>query len=182
MPLLPWTISTSQSVYTTRVFSLHQHHATSQLNPGKQGLFSVLEAPDWVNVIAITTEQKVVMIRQFRQGTRDITLEIPGGMVDAGEDFLTAGLRELKEETGGVGGDALQIGMVAPNPAIQSNHCATILVKDVVLGELFLDGNEEIEVILYPLSDVSRLIREGEITHSLVIAAFHHYHLHCTHP
>jgi len=182
MSLLPWKISSSTSVYTTRVFSLHQHHATSQLNPTKQGLFSVLEAPDWVNVIAITTDQQVVMIRQFRQGTRDITLEIPGGMVDAGEDFLTAGLRELKEETGGVGGDALQIGVVAPNPAIQSNHCATILVTDVVLGEQSLDGNEEIEVVLYPLSEVSRLIREGEITHSLVIAAFHHYHLHCTHP
>ena len=88
----------------------------------------------------------------------------------------------MKEETGGVGEHAQQLGVVAPNPAIQRNHCGTILVRDVTLGEQELEGNEEIEVVLYPLSEVSDLIRNGEITHSLVIAAFHFYHLHKMNP
>ena len=108
----------------------------------------MLDAPDWVNVIAVTPDEQVVMIRQYRQGTRQITLEIPGGMVDPGEDFMTAGFVNLKEETGGVGQHAEQIGVVAPNPAIQRNNCGTILVKDVILGEQSLEGNEEIEVVL----------------------------------
>ena len=72
--------------------------------------------------------------------------------------------------------------MVAPNPAIQQNYCGTILVRDVELGEQSLEGNEEIEVVLYPLSDVPDLIRTGQITHSLVIAAFHFYQLHVKAP
>ena len=178
MILKPWTIHHIQSVHQTRVFTLLEQTSSSVINPKKYGKFSVLEAPDWVNVIAITADEQVVMIRQYRQGTRDITLEIPGGMVDPGEDFMTAGLRELKEETGGVGEHAEQIGVVAPNPAIQQNHCGTILVRDVVLGDQDLEGNEEIEVVLYPLHEVPNLIRKGTITHSLVIAAFHLYHLH----
>lgn len=178
MSLKPWTIHDTQPVYQTRVFTLLEQKSSSIINPEKKGTFSVLKAPDWVNVIALTSDEQVVMIRQYRQGTRDITLEIPGGMVDPGEDFMTAGLRELKEETGGVGQQAEQIGVVAPNPAIQQNHCGTILVRDVVLGEQNLEGNEEIEVVLYPLTDVSDLIRTGQITHSLVIAAFHFYQLH----
>ncbi len=180
MPVLPWKVIQTETVLSTRVFTVHQQRAHSQLSPDKEGLFSILEAPDWVNVIALTPTEEVVFIRQFRHGTQKMTLEIPGGMVDPGEDFLTAGLRELKEETGGVGIDAQQIGVVAPNPAIQQNHCATILVHDVELGEQSLDGNEEIDVLLYPLSAVPELIRSGEIVHSLVIAAFHHLHLHRT--
>ena len=182
MSLQPWAIHDTQSIHQTRVFTLLEQRSSSIINPEKEGVFSVLDAPDWVNVIAITPDDHVVMIRQYRQGTRDITLEIPGGMVDPGEDFMTAGLRELKEETGGVGVHAEQIGVVAPNPAIQRNHCGTILVRDVILGEQELEGNEEIEVVLYPLSEVNNLIRSGEITHSLVIAAFHYYHLYKMNP
>ena len=177
MPIQSWTIHHTQSIHQTRVFTLIEQSSSSVLNPEKKGTFSVLMAPDWVNVIALTPDNEVVMIRQYRQGTRDITLEIPGGMVDPGEEFISAGLRELKEETGGVGSYAEQIGVVAPNPAIQQNYCGTILVRDVVLGEQSLEGNEEIEVVLYPLSDVPSLIQTGQITHSLVIAAFHFYHL-----
>ena len=177
MSIQPWQIHSCTSVLETRVFSVHQQVASSVTNPNKRGIFSVLDCPDWVNVIALTPDEQVVMIRQYRQGTGDVTLEIPGGMVDPGEDFMRAGLRELTEETGGIGENAVQIGIVAPNPAIQNNRCATILVQNVVLGEQCLEGNEEIEVHLYPLAAIPSLIRTGQITHSLVIAAFHHLHL-----
>lgn len=174
----PWTLLSYEKALETRVLDVYIQRTQSQDHPEKKGDFVVLDMVDWVNVIAITTEQQVVFIRQYRQGTRKITLEIPGGMVDAGEDFLTAGLRELKEEAGGVGTSVMQIGVCEPNPALQRNRCGTILVTGVELGESDWDPNEEIEVVLVPLSDVPNLLRSGAVTHSLVIAAFQWLHLH----
>ena len=174
----PWTLLSHQKTLETRVLDVYTQRTQSQDHPEKGGNFVVLDMVDWVNVIAITPEQQVVFVRQYRQGTREVTLEIPGGMVDAGEDFLTAGLRELKEEAGGVGTSAIQIGVCEPNPALQRNRCGTILVTDVELGESDWDPNEEIEVVLVPLLDVPNLFRSGAVTHSLVIAAFHWLHLH----
>ncbi len=174
----PWNILSQKLVHHTRVLDMYNQRAQSQDFPEKSGDYVVLDVPNWVNVIAITADDQLVMVRQYRQGSRTITLEIPGGMVDPGEDFVTAGVRELLEETGGVGGSPIQIGVTEPNPALQTNLCGTILIQDVVMGEQDLDPNEEIEVLLVPLSEVSNLIRQGEITHSLVITAFHWYHLH----
>ena len=174
MPLLPWVITAEQELYRTRVFTILGHRAQSQLNEAKQGSFVVLDAPDWVNVIALTQNNEVVMVRQFRHGSREITLELPGGMCDPGEDFIVAGQRELREETGAVGENAQLIGVVEPNPAIQNNRCGTILVRDVTFGAQSLDHNEEIEVTLIPLDQISSCIQQQQITHSLVVAAFYH--------
>ena len=174
MPLLPWLITAEQELYRTRVFTLLGHRAQSQMNEAKQGSFVVLDAPDWVNVIALTPDNEVVMVRQFRHGSRQITLELPGGMCDPGEDFVVAGQRELREETGAVGTSTELIGVVEPNPAIQNNRCGTILVRDVTFGPQALDNNEEIEVELIPLDQIQTYIQRQQITHSLVVAAFYH--------
>lgn len=176
--LRPWTLLSYTKTLSTRVLDVYTQRTQSQDHPDKQGDFVVLDMVDWVNVIAITKDEQVVFIRQYRQGTREITLEIPGGMVDPGEDFVTAGVRELKEEAGGVGTTALQIGVCEPNPALQRNRCGTILVTGVELGPPDLDPNEEIEVVLIPLVDVPDVLRSEAVTHSLVIAAFHWLHLH----
>src|SRR6187200_1493558 len=87
--------------------------------------FSLIEAVDWVNVIALTPDEQVVLIRQYRVGTAKVCLEIPGGMVDPGEDAATAAARELVEETGYTSSRWELLGTVAPNPAIMTNtlHC-----------------------------------------------------------
>ena len=178
--LRPWNILSTELIHQTRVLDLVSQRSQSVEFPERIGDYVVLDVPNWVNVIAITPDEQMVLIRQFRQGTGKMTLEIPGGMVDPGEDFVTAGVRELLEETGGVGVNPIQIGVAEPNPALQNNLCGTILVRDVVLGEPNLDPNEEIEVVLVPVTEVPELIRTGEIAHSLVITAFHWYHLHVT--
>ena len=96
-------------------------------------------------------------------------------MVDEGEGYLDAGVRELVEETGYVGGEPRLIGEVSPNPAIQNNRCGTLLIEDCQLSSTTaLDEHEEIEVFTAPLSEVLEMIRSGAINHALVLAAFQH--------
>lgn len=133
----------------------------------------LIDAPDWVNVIAVTPDDRVVLIRQFRFGVWSSTLEIPGGMVDLGEDPAAAAARELEEETGFVPAEVRSLGWVHPNPALQNNRCHSYLAlrcEKVHAGHP--DPGEDIQVELRPRSDVPELIRRREITHSLVVAAF----------
>jgi 8-oxo-dGTP pyrophosphatase MutT (NUDIX family) len=173
--VLPWTHSADELVAETRIFSLRRRNGQSPTSPEKQGEFVYLESPDWVNVVAITGDEAVLLIEQFRHGTAEVTLEIPGGMVDPGEDALAAGVRELLEETGFGGGSARLIGSVSPNPAILDNRCYTVLAEGVErISDQALEANEEIVVRLHPLAEVPDLVRRGVIHHALVVAAFHH--------
>jgi 8-oxo-dGTP pyrophosphatase MutT (NUDIX family) len=137
-----------------------------------------LESNDWINVIPLTPQKEVVMIYQYRHGIRDNTLEIPGGILEERDSPEAAARRELYEETGYKETEMLLLGSVHTNPAFLNNRCFTYLAKDVSLaGEQELDDKEDIEVVLKPLSDIPRLIREGKITHSLVLAAFYRFYM-----
>jgi len=134
--------------------------------------------PEWVNVVAVTPKEEIVLIRQFRHGTRAVTLEIPGGMVDPGETPLEAARRELLEETGYGTENRRLLGTVHPNPAIQDNSCYTYLATGAVkISEQQTEGTEDIEVFTAPVSETDKMVLEGNITHSLVIAALYWYSL-----
>jgi 8-oxo-dGTP pyrophosphatase MutT (NUDIX family) len=133
---------------------------------------TVIDAPDWVNVVPITPAGEVVLVRQFRFGTWANTLEIPGGMLDPGEDALGAATRELEEETGFRPARVTALGASHPNPAIFGNRLHSFLAEGCVkVHDGKQDGSEDIEVVLVPRADLPRLVRDGEITHSLVLAA-----------
>jgi ADP-ribose pyrophosphatase len=134
--------------------------------------FVVIHAPDWVNVVALTPSGHIVLVRQFRYGIDEFSLEIPGGVIDAGEDPVSAGLRELREETGFSGAPAKLLGTVRPNPAMQSNRCHFVFVEQAEkMHDLEWDPDEELQVITLPVDEVLALARSGGIVHSLVLNA-----------
>jgi ADP-ribose pyrophosphatase len=134
--------------------------------------FVVIDAPDWVNVVALTPDHRLVMVNQFRHGIDTFSWETPGGVVEAGEDPVTAGVRELCEETGFVGSGARLLGQVHPNPAIQNNTCYFVLVENAVRsGAQAWDPDEEIEVQAVPAEEVLGWAFSGRITHGLVVNA-----------
>ena len=138
--------------------------------------FYRLEFPAWVHVIAVTEEEQLVLIRQYRFGSDRMELEIPGGAVESGEDPLLAGLRELREETGYVAREARIIGTVRPNPAIQDNLCHTVLALGArQLTAATPEELEEIEVLTLPFDEVLQRVTAGELQHGLVLNGLMYY-------
>jgi 8-oxo-dGTP pyrophosphatase MutT (NUDIX family) len=138
----------------------------------------VIESQDWVNIIPLTVDHRVVMIRQYRHGSREVTLEIPGGLVDSGDTPEGAAARELSEETGYQADKMLKIGVSNPNPAIFNNRCYTFVARNVRKArDPIPDQTEDIEVVLVPLMDIPELIRKGKIDHAIVISAFYWFFL-----
>lgn len=172
MKAINWEELKSAEVYRTSIFTVHKVRARSTAS-GREHDFDILQTPDWVNVIAATDTGGVVLIRQYRHGTREVTLEIPGGMVEPDEPPLEAARRELAEETGFTADNWEQIGVVEPNPAFQTNRTYTFVARGARLtAEPQPDPNEEIEVEEHPLADIPGLMRDGTIKHALVVCAF----------
>jgi len=171
----PWKVISSTLDKSYRVFSLRTDRAVSP-RTGQDHDFFILESSSWVNIIPLTPQEEVVLVRQYRHGIRDITLEIPGGLVEQNDNAEKAAHRELFEETGCRTSEMILLGSVHPNPAIQNNLCYTFLARDVSFyGEQHQDEKEDIEVVLRPLHEIPKLIRNGHITHALVLAAFYRF-------
>lgn len=173
MSLTPWKIIESRHpMPKLRV-------DTCELPNGKPYKAFVLEFDAWANVVAITKKNEVVLVRQYRHGVQEISLELPGGVVDAGEDPLEGAKRELLEETGYGGGSILEVGRIYPNPAIQQNTLYCYLATDVEwVGEQDLDDSEEIEVELVPLDAVIEMVQQGKLLHALNVAVLFKVLLH----
>ena len=175
----PWRVEAERSVFDHPLLQVETQELRAD---GDRREALVLRSADWVNVIPLLESGSqgqgptVVFVRQWRFGRADVSLEIPGGIVEAGEDAGTAAGRELHEETGYRAGRIERLGVVEPNPAILDNVCSLWLARDLVpTGDPIGDGSEELEVVHIPLCEIPERIESGEIRHSLVVTAFYFY-------
>lgn len=171
MPRHNWTLLGSHDVSDHRIFRLRHDHYRFEPT-GLERDFVVIDSPSWVNVVPLTSDGKVVFIRQYRHGIQDVTIEVPGGVIDPGELPENAATRELQEESGYVTDRIRLLSRVLPNPAILNNWCYLYVAEDCrPTGKRHLDPFEAIDVFECPIGDIPELVRTGEISHSMVLAA-----------
>lgn len=168
-----WMTLSSRKVYQCNVFSVFEKQ--SQGPDGRIGNFAVMQAKDWAVVVPyVHTESgtSFLMVRQYRQGADEVSLEFPGGVIEAGEEPAQAAVRELAEETGWTSEHILHAGTVFPNPAIQNNHFHIFVALDPKpTTDRNLDANEIIDAHLIPADKVRQSMGEGEFQHALMVTA-----------
>ena len=173
----PWTRLASEALQDCRVFSVHRVRARSPRTGGEHDFYTI-DASDWVNIVALTPDDCVVMVRQYRHGADRVTLETPGGMVDPGETPAQAAARELLEETGYAADEVVPLGGVNPNPALFSNRLHGFLARGArKVREVRNESTEETHVELVPLARMREEVRAGRVEHALVIAVAYLYEL-----
>lgn len=172
-----WRVLSDDHLQHCKVFDVHRAMMESP-STGDSHPFYRIESPAWVNVVALTEADELVMVRQFRQGSRQVTLEIPGGLVDPGESPAEAAARELLEETGFRAGRLTSLGSINPNPALFANRCHMQVAEDCErVADIRNSATEETTVELLPLADLPEILRSGGIDHALVVAALYAFEL-----
>ncbi|MDR1279152.1 MAG: NUDIX hydrolase [Treponema sp.] len=170
---LIWKEEENKEVFRSRIFSIRESVCRSPDN--SRGTYTVIHSPDWVIVIPVLKTpqgEKFVMVRQWRHGSQELSLEFPGGVFETGEDAAQAAARELLEETAYKPGTIQKIGEFNPNPAIMSNRVHFFMAGDLEFtGKQELDEDEFIEVDLVDPAEVFRNLGQPPYIHALMGAA-----------
>jgi 8-oxo-dGTP pyrophosphatase MutT (NUDIX family) len=167
-----WELSELKSVFKSLPFNIVEKLYIKPNNSGKFTAY-VVDAPDWVNIIATNKNGEILLIEQFRFGTDEVELEIPGGIIEPDESPKAAAIRELKEETGYNIKDIKEIGEISANPAIMNNKCYTFWAELSSRGEQNLDPDEMVHVKKFASrSEVKDYLRDGKIKNAYCVLAF----------
>jgi 8-oxo-dGTP pyrophosphatase MutT (NUDIX family) len=170
-----WREISRERVGDYRVFSVERSIAASPVD-GKPHTFHRIGSQDWAQILPITTDGHAVLVRQYRHGAERVTLEVPGGLVDPGEDPAAAALRECLEETGYRARRAEPLGVVSPNPALFGNRLHAYFATNVEPGASVQNTGTEITApVLVPVSELRGLLLSGEIDHALVAGTLWRY-------
>jgi ADP-ribose pyrophosphatase len=174
-PISDWREISREPVGDYRIFTVERSVAVSPTD-GRPRTFHRIQSPSWTQIVPITADGHIVMIRQYRHGAQRVTLEIPGGLVDLGEDPAEAAMRECLEETGYRARHAEPLGAVNPNPALFANTLYGYFATGVELERAVQNtGTEVTEPVLVPIDDLHAKLVSGEIDHALVAGTLWRY-------
>ena len=170
-----WKKLEAEQVADCRVFSVERQHFERLAN-GKSADFFVIRPTNWAVAMGRVPDGRWLVIRQFRFGRNEFGWEFPSGCAEAGEDPIEAATREFREETGYAGKDPVLLGNMAPNPAMQDNTCGFVFFRSIELfGAPEWDEHEEIESCLWEDSELRAAIRDGRMSHALLLTALYLY-------
>ncbi|HPP95928.1 MAG TPA: NUDIX hydrolase [Spirochaetota bacterium] len=172
-----WKVKNTIKVFENRILSVIIKKCS---HPDKsiEWDFSVIETFNWINVIALTRDNKFILVKQHRLGNDEISIETPGGVIEEGENPEECAIRELKEETGFEGEEIHLLKRLWVNPAIMTNTISFYFIdKCHKISDQNLDIAEDIEVITADVFEVKEMLGNGEINHSIAVTALSLYFL-----
>ena len=170
---LKWKEGEVKTILKTRVADITSHTNTSYT--GVTGDYIIFNAPDWVIVIP-ERDNNFLMVKQWRHGSKSLSIEFPGGVVDKGEDPDTAAKRELEEETGCKSNNLIKLGTVNPNPALFNNHVHIYLAKDLIsTGKQHLDHDEFLNYMELSKEEVIDGMGTEQFPHAIMGTALMYY-------
>ena len=167
---LPWKLVRTGARHDFRILRIGEDHFADPRD-GQEHPRAIIEADDWANVLPLTRSGEVVLVKQFRFGSQEVSLELPGGVIEPGEEPAASVARELEEETGYRAGRVLPLGVYRPNPAHFTNRVHAFVALDCeAIHDGMPDHGEDLTVEIVPRSAVAGLARDGRITHALILA------------
>ncbi|MDR0410393.1 MAG: NUDIX hydrolase [Treponema sp.] len=168
---LKWEEESRRDVFQCRVFSIHESVCRSPNNTDT-GVFVAIDSADWAIILPVLETERgkaFVMVRQWRHGARDLSLEFPGGVFETGEPPLSAALREMEEETAYTAGKITSLGKMSPNPAIMSNYTHFFLAEELEkLPAQRLDKDEYVDVEIVPINEALDNMGKPPYIHALM--------------
>lgn len=170
-PLAAWQVLADTSLLSHRWLEVREQRVRLA-NGHEIERFHLIKGPDWASVLCLTAKRQVVMVRQYRHGLGGSSLELPAGVIEAGEAPIDAARRELREESGFEARELSPFLTVSPEPARSPTSAHFFFARDAErVSEQALDHSEDLEVLLLPVSELFELLDQGHIVHAAHIAA-----------
>ena len=167
MNVKPWTVLSTERLLECPVFAVERTQSQSPVDESVHDFYR-LQCVDWAQIIPVTENNEVVMVRQFRHGSGELSLEVPAGLIDPGEAPIAAAARECLEETGYQSAAVQPFGVLRPNPALFANYLHTFVAFDVQkVADIAQSATEHTEVELVPAERISELLLQGVVDHAL---------------
>jgi 8-oxo-dGTP pyrophosphatase MutT (NUDIX family) len=168
---LIWRINSSRVLISDKWLRVRADACESS-EGAKFDPYYVIESPDFVVMFATTTDNHLVLVRQYRHAASAVTLELPAGRLDHAEDPIAAAQRELLEETGYAGGSATVLRSLSPNAPRYANRMHVVLIENVELVAAPKDDIfERIHTVLLPMERASELLADASFLDAAMIGA-----------
>jgi len=170
-PVVPWQVLAETPLVSQRWLEVHEQRVRLA-NRHEIERFHLVRGPSWASVLCVTATGQVVLVRQYRHGIAGVSVELPAGVIDPGEEPIAAAHRELREETGFAAERIEPLLTVAAEPARNSARAHFFIATGGRrVDEQTLDQSEELQVLLVEPSELFELIDSGQMVHGVHVAA-----------